>query len=280
MADHALAFRLDRIDFFNPGRRTGNPKCPDAGAQIRRRHHLDGFLLGRFQVFGRATNRFAQSLCGAQYCRERTFERFKSIVEFARRREHFSILRNLEIGYAHRLRHVKHLGEHRRHLRRLGIGRVLAAENQVEADFLARQRERARGCQRVRAGKLASEQMHRAIRAHRQRFRERVFGLRWSHRDDDDLPAELLPQVNRFGDCAFIEWIDLALDAIANDAHRRGIEFQLVYVWNLLDADDYFHIAPILYWKCHIPNSDEPKPNRIFSTKVTKEHEDFSAFPS
>ena len=96
------------------------------------------------------------------------------------------------------MRNSQHLGHFRSNLSRVAVGRLLAAQNQIDVIDLTDSRgDRIRGRQHVGPGKLPVGQQPALVGAQRERFLQHRFGGRRPHRDHMDLRTGFLSDLQR-----------------------------------------------------------------------------------
>ena len=98
------------------------------------------------------------------------------------------------------------------------------------------------GGERVSAGELAVGEEDGAVGTHSHSLAEDGLGLRRSHRDDGDVCAKLVFQLEGHFEAALIVRVHNARHTVANQRARYGVDLDFGGVRNLLDTNYYFHI--------------------------------------
>ena len=114
------------------------------------------------------------------------------------------------------------LGQHRGHHAHPGISRLRPADHQVKAGLPEYLGQRVRGGPRVGPGQPVIQQVHRLVRAHRQRLADRLGRLVRAHGHDGDLGlgARLalgLGDLQALLDGVLVELVD-------EPVHRRAVQ--------------------------------------------------------
>ena len=136
----------------------------------------------------------------------------------------------------------RHLG---RHLPRLRVDRLAAAEDEVGALLLDGERQRPRRADRVGDGEDLVVQVDRAVGAHGEGHPQRVLRLRRPHRHGHDLATVLVAEPDRLGDRVDVELVQLERHSLAHEPLRLRVEPDVLRAWNLLDEDDDLHAGSL-----------------------------------
>jgi hypothetical protein len=131
----------------------------------------------------------------------------------------------------------------RRDLPRLGVRRLPAGDDEIDAALLLeRERQRARRPDRVGDGEHAVGQVDAAVGAERQARAKGILGLRRAHRHRDHLAADGVAQRRRVGNRGGVERVEEQRHALAPQRLGLRVELDRVGARHLLDQADDLHV--------------------------------------
>ena len=167
------------------------------------------------------------------------------LVVKARRDEDHAVLHSVHREDVCRMRHAEIFGKLRTDLRRVAVGGLLAADDEVKVACRAHAlRERVGGGKHIRARKLAVAEHRAAHSAHADGFENHAFRLRGTHRNGLHRTAVRLDKVERKLDPVQVVGVHLACHAVALQHARDGIDLHIARTGDLLDAYKNIHTVP------------------------------------
>ena len=146
-------------------------------------------------------------------------------------------------------RKSEEFGELRGHRTRRAIGALGAADDEVEGLTLDGGGERPRGAERVGVLELGIGHQDSAVRAHGQCPPDRLEGPGRAHRDDHDLAAILLDQLEPGFDRVLVARVEDQVHPLPDEPLGLRVELAgSVGIRDLLDADEDVHGWLLSLW--------------------------------